>query len=244
MTNECVEKISVKYSEMDHNFSLKPYSLFNFLQDIASKSAEELGFGYSFISKRNLAWFLIKYRMEFNNYPVNITDLTLKTTPRGYNRLFAYRDFELTSNDKILGKIFSIWSIVDVETRTPVLPQNVFAENNLMKPYEKKETDLSFGKIKQITNPILIKEFEVRYNDLDVNKHANNGNYIVWAFEPLSYEFKTTHKIKTMDVVFKKELKFGERIISEIEFLEDKLTVHRIKNLNNEDICLFQVEWV
>ena len=46
ITNEkniSVEKINVKYSEMDHNLALKPYSLLNFLQDIASENAEKLG---------------------------------------------------------------------------------------------------------------------------------------------------------------------------------------------------------
>lgn len=242
--NHCIEKIIVKYSEMDQNFALKPYSLLNFLQDIASKSAEELGFGYSFISKRNLAWFLIKYRMEFVDYPVNIMDLTLKTTPRGFNRLFAYRDFELFNNEKLIGKVFSVWSIVDIESRTPMLVSNVFAENGLMKPYEKSEDDLSFVKIKPISNPQFKKEFQVRYNDLDVNQHANNGNYIVWAFEPLEFEFKANRKIKTLDVVFKKESKFGDKIISEVEFLDDKTTVHRLRNSNDEDLCFFQVEWV
>ena len=66
------EQITIKYSETDQNLAMKPYALLNFLQDIASKNAEDLGFGYSYISQNNLAWFLIKYRMEFNNYPVNI----------------------------------------------------------------------------------------------------------------------------------------------------------------------------
>jgi len=79
----------VKYSDMNHDLGLKPYALLNFLQDIASENAEELGFGYTFMSQNNLAWFLIKYRMEFENYPIGVYDLTIKTEPRGYNKLFA-----------------------------------------------------------------------------------------------------------------------------------------------------------
>lgn len=92
--NGYVENINVKYSEMDYNKALKPFSLLNYLQDIASKNAEDLGFGYSFITPKNIAWFLLKYHMEFNTYPVDVKNLTLKTQPRGYNKLFAYRDFE------------------------------------------------------------------------------------------------------------------------------------------------------
>ncbi len=241
--NTCTNNINVKYSEMDHNLALKPFSLLNFLQDIASESAENLGFGYTFMSEKNLAWFLIKYRMEFTDYPIGVYDLTLKTRPRGYNKLFAYREFEMFEKDKPLGKVFSVWSIVDKENRTTIPVASVILDNPEMQPYTKKEDDLAFARVKPIENYSLNKEFEVRYNDLDVNGHANNGNYIVWAFEPLSLEFKTEHKIKIIDMIYKKEATYGEKIISEAEIIDNK-TYHRIKNSIGEDLLLVECEWV
>ncbi len=243
MENILTDNIKVKYSEIDHNLALKPFALLNFLQDIASESAENLGFGYSFISKNNYAWFLIKYRMEFNEYPVSVYDLTVKTQPRGYNKLFAYRDFEILENDRLLGRVFSVWTIVDVNTRNSVPISNAISNNENMVPYIKKENDLTFTKIMPISKVSLTKEFEVRYNDIDVNGHANNGNYIVWAFEPLSFEFKKSHKIKNIDMVFKKEVKYGEKIIVQVELLDEKNTVHIIKNMNGDEICLIQCNW-
>ena len=239
-----VNKINVKYSEMDHNLALKPYSLLNFLQDIASENAEKHGFGYSFVSKNNFAWFLIKYRMEFDNYPVDIKELTLKTEPRGYNKLFAYRDFEIYQDDVRLGRIFSVWTLVDINSRTPVLISSAIENHPVMQPYSKRENELSFAKLRSVENPELIKEFEVRYNDLDVNGHANNGNYIVWAFEPLSYEFKTNHKIKTLDMMYKKEAKFGEKLTVEVSFKDATTTVHVIKNAQEEDLCIVECNWI
>ena len=66
------EKLVLKYSEIDQNLAMKPFALLNFLQDIASKNAEDLGFGYSYIYPKNYAWFLLKYRMEFEEYPFDI----------------------------------------------------------------------------------------------------------------------------------------------------------------------------
>ncbi len=238
------EKITIKYSETDQNLAMKPFALLNFLQDIASKNAEDLGFGYSFIHPKNYAWFLIKYRMEFDEYPCNIQELTLKTEPRGYNKLFAYRDFELFRGEKLLGRMHSMWSIVDIDSRSIVPVKNVIPEDPNMAPFEKREDDLSFGKISTITNPSLEKEFEVRYNDLDVNGHANNGNYIVWAFEPLSFDFKNTHKIKTVDMIYKKEAKYGEKLVSQVEFKDEKTTLHRLQNLEGEDLFLLECCWV
>lgn len=243
ITNGYEEKIAIKYSEIDQNLAMKPFALLNFLQDIASKNAEDLGFGYSFIQPQNLAWFLLKYHMEFEEYPFDTQELILKTEPRGYNKLFAFRDFELFSGEKLLGRMHSMWSMVNIETRSMVPVPTVIPNNPRMQAFEKREDDLAFAKIAQITNPTLEKEFEVRYNDLDVNGHANNGNYIVWALEPLTFEFKNTHKIKILDMVYKKEAKFGEKLTSQIEFLDTNTTVHRLQNLNGEDLFQMQCVW-
>lgn len=243
MDSLTAQNFNIKYSEMEHNLALKPYSLLNFLQDVASENADNYGFGFSFTSKNNYAWFLIKYRIEFEDYPVNAKNLTFTTRPRGYNKLFAYREFEILQENKVLGRVFSVWSLVNLVSRTPVLISNVLSGNPRMTPYEKKETDLSFTKIKPIENISYKKEFEVRYNDLDVNGHANNGNYIVWAFEPLDFEFRTNHKIKTLDILFKKEAKFGEKIVVEVGYKDDLTTIHTLKNLQGEDLCLIEGNW-
>lgn len=238
------EDIKVKYSEMDYRLALKPSSLLNFLQDLASKNAEELGFGYSFIIKKNLGWFLLKYRMEFDDYPIGVYDLTLKTEPRGANKLFAYRDFELYENEKKLGRVSSVWSLVDMESRAlaPVL-STINSAN--MPLYEKRDSDLNFQKIKPLSKIDIEKLYDIRFDDLDVNCHVNNCNYIIWALEPLSFEFRSSHKIKTIDMNFKKEVKFGVKIISQVELISENLTTHVIKNADtNEELCLVSVEWI
>ena len=237
------EKITVKYSETDQNLAMKPYALLNFLQDIASKNAEDLGFGYSHIHPKNYAWFLIKYRMEFSEYPFDIQELTLKTEPRGYNKLFAYRDFELYKEKILIGRMHSMWSLVDIETRSIVPVSSAISENPHMAQFQKREDDLSFAKIPSITNPTIEKEFEVRYNDLDVNGHANNGNYIIWALEVLNRECLNNHKIKTLDMMFKKEARYDEVVISQVEFLEKNKTLHRLANKDNEDLCNLEITW-
>ena len=118
MSEFILEKdIKVRYSEMDYNLVLKPASLLQFMQDLASDSAESMDFGYSFVSKNNLAWFLLKYHMEFFDYPENTYNLTLKTEPRGYNRLFAFRDFELFQEEKCIAKMARTWGIVDLKNK-------------------------------------------------------------------------------------------------------------------------------
>lgn len=238
-----IKNIEVKYSEMDYNLALKPSALLNYLQDFASENAENLGFGYSYITRQNLMWFLLKYRMEFDEYPIGVYDLTVKTEPRGYSKLFAFRDFELYEKGKRLAKVASTWSLVDVENKSLASMEKVL-DTPEMPPFEKREDDLKYEKIRLPEKIDIEKTFEVRYNDIDVNSHANNGNYIIWAFEPLSFEFKSRHTIKCLDMVFKKEIKYGEKLVSQVSFKDEKTTVHVLKNANTgEDLCLLNCEW-
>ena len=68
-------------------------------------------------------------------------------------------------------------------------------------------------------------------------------NYIVWAFEALSKEFKDKNKLKKLDMVFKKEIQFGNVILSEVQ-LDDKVATIVVKNKGtDEDLCMIKAEF-
>lgn len=237
------EDINIRYSEMDFDKSLKPFSLLNFFQDLASDNAERLGFGYSAITPKNLMWVLLKYRIEFEEYPVGIHNLRLQTDPRGYNRMFAFRNFRLWNGEKLLARASSIWSLVDF-TNMSIANIGSSIDSPYFGKFEKNEDDLQFEKIPPLERVDYEKEFEVRYNDIDVNRHANNGNYIVWALEPLDYDFRVQHKLKTIDMVYKKEIKFGEKLITRVQILDDGSTVHVLTNSQTgDDVCQVHCVW-
>ena len=237
------ENIKIKYSEMDCCMALKPSSLLNFFQDIASENAQNLGFGYSYTAERNLGWFLLKYRIEFTNYPVSVYDLTIKTEPRGCNKLFAYRDFWVYNGVNLLGRASSIWSLVDMNSKAPVSVEKTL-NNKYMSSFVKRDDDFIFQKIKPSLNIDISKTFDIRYEDIDVNLHANNGSYIIWALEPLDYNFRFERKIKTLDIHFKKEAKYGTKILSLVDCKDNLTTSHIIKNADTlEDLCYLEVVW-
>lgn len=238
------KKINVRYSEMDYKLALKPSALLNYFQDMASENAENLGFGYSYIVEKNLAWFLLKYRIEFEKYPIGEYELTVKTEPRGYQKLFAFRDFELCNGEKTFARATSSWALVNLETGKLSLVGDALGNNPKMPSFEKRDTDLSFAKIQMPQNISIEKTFEIRYDDIDVNQHVNNCNYIIWALEPLSFEFKSKNHLKTVDIVYKKEIKYGNIILSQIEIIDDKHTNHLLKNAETgEDLCILNIEW-
>lgn len=239
------ETLHIRYSDSDCNGTLKPFSLLNFFQDLAAESAERLGFGYSAIYPQQLMWILLKYRIEFTEYPHHVNQLTIHTEPRGYNRMFAYRNFEVFADGKPCGRASSIWALVHTDTLAIAHVGEILKDNANMIKFVPNDTDLKFGKIPPLTQADYEETFKVRYNDIDVNMHANNGNYIVWAIEPLPYDWKHEKKLKNIDIVFKKEIKCGEQLISKVQKLDENTTLHALLHAQTqEDLCLIKCDWM
>ena len=238
------EKFKLRYSEIDCTHTLKPQVLLNFMQDLASDNAEKFGFGYSFNVKKNVAWFLLKYHIEFVNYPERIYDITISTHAKGYNKLFALRDFRIEHDDKLIARATSSWGLIDLNTKSMVSIASLLSDNPNIKPWEKHPDDLQYNKIKPIERVDREKIFEARFDDLDVNQHVNNSNYIKWAVEVLNFDFRKTHKLKMLDMVFKHELKYGEKVISQAQ-TDENLTLHILKNVDtNDELCSVMAQWV
>lgn len=238
------KEYQLKYYEMDFNMVLKPSALLNFLQDIATINAEMHGFGYSFTHPKNYGWFLIKYHMGFDDYPQELDEIIIKTEPRGISKILASRDFEIWTSDnkKRLARVASQWMMIDLSNKNII---NMAKETDFMPAFVKRENDLQFSKILPPEKTDFEKIFEIRFDDIDVNQHVNNANYIVWAFETLPYEFKAGHKLKTLDIVYKKEIAYGHKVISVAEINdEQKSSLHILKNeTTGEDLCLISAIW-
>lgn len=244
IVNGYSENLNIKYSEVDTNSALKPFAILNFLQDIASAHAENNNFGYSYLYPKNMMWFVLKYHLEFNEYPVGIQDIKLVTEPRGFSKLFVFRDYDFYREDKIIGRASGMWAIIDTKTHTMIKPQIAIPDNPRIVPHVRKDDDLEFIKMKTAERIDLSDVFKVRYNDIDINGHANNGNYIVWALEPLNLEYRNNHYIKTLDIMYKKEANYNEDVFVEVEFRDELTTIHSLKNKNKEELCLVECHWI
>lgn len=118
-TMEKVYPISI--FESDRQYSLKLAVLLNFMQDLAANSIEMLGHKYRWdeLFKKGLGWFLIRYRIEFDDYPINLSSIKIRTETRGASRLNTFRDFEGYDvlSGKRLFRAVSSWFIVDLDNK-------------------------------------------------------------------------------------------------------------------------------
>ena len=237
----------VSMSETDMKYRIKPAALLNFMQDLAAKSIDSIDHECSCeeLLKNNRGWFLIRYRIEFDDYPVIAEFVNVKTESRGVHKMTAYRDFECfnkTTGERFLRAVTS-WFVVDLGNKSVINIQKEYPE---FPAFEKRVDDLELQKLKSIDSFDFEKVFHVRYDDLDMNGHVNNTVYITWAMEALDFDFRNNYKLKTLDIYFKQEVKYGDDIISQVKIDKENLTTeHLIKNAKTGDeVCLLKSVFV
>lgn len=250
------ENVTDKYTlEKDYGISVaetecsrrvKPVVLFNYMQDLAEKSIAMIDDNFSCegLLNRGCGWFLIRYRIEFENNPAGLSSIRVKTESRGVQKSTFYRDFEIYDNksgERILRAVSS-WLIVNLNKKSIVNIEKEFPDFLQFTP---RDNDLKLNRLKPPETITREKMFEIRYDDLDINNHVNNTVYITWALETQDYDFRKSHAVKAMDIYYKHDVKYGEPVVSQMYFDEGSCTSeHVIKNASTgEVLCLLNIEY-
>ena len=187
------ETYRVRSYEVDCHNRLSILSMFNFMQDAASKHAQALGVSVRQLLSENYTWLLSRLKINIASYPGIDDRIQIATWPSGMQRLFALRDFELRNgSDQLIAAAVSAWLVIDVQRRRPVriLP---FVER--LRPLEGHHHVLpdTLDKLPGLKNRTYEKKFIARYGDLDVNQHVNNARFAEWLVEGVpSYLLKTS----------------------------------------------------
>ena len=106
---------------------------------------------------------------------------------------------------------------------------------------EEKEK-LSFSKIPTRFETEHTHEVKVGYADIDINRHANNARYLVWAIEGMSLDWIRKHRVRRTNIIFKCETRLGEKIQIETKQREEQ-SIHRVKKEDGKLAAILEIEW-
>ena len=174
------DKITLFSSYFDMNDRLSAKSILNMFQDAAGVHADDIGVGYESMLAKNLYWILSRVKFDVLKMPIPNQTVIVETWPHEKGRIDFDRDFKiLNENGEVLIIGTSKWCVIDTETRTLQRTENVNYNGEVLtdKNYEDR-----FAKI-VVPTENLKESFvhEVRFSDLDHNKHMNNTNYAILA---------------------------------------------------------------
>jgi medium-chain acyl-[acyl-carrier-protein] hydrolase len=226
---------------------LNLYSLFNYMQDIASDHAVKLGFGRDDLMRDNRFWVLSRIYAEISMLPLWEDSIIIRTWPNGTDRLFALRNYEVRYPDgKNIASGTSSWLILDRITKKVQRPDTILSQYNRelhadpspLRYAEKIEPASEDGRLSPL--------FRVKVSDLDVNLHTNNVRYLKWASDCYDLGFVLNNNPQSAEINYLAESMFDEEIIIKSSVENENGNFHRhsiFRTSDNKELCRIRIGW-
>jgi acyl-ACP thioesterase len=223
------------------------YSMFNYMQDIASDHAVLLGFGRDDLLKKNQFWVLSRMYAEITQWPSWGDKIIIRTWPNGTDKIFAMRNYELQFPDgRMIASAVSSWLIIDRTTKKIQRPDGLLSQyndSNLLIPTSARNPE----KLHELSeNGNSAAPFRVKVSDLDVNLHTNNANYIKWICDSYDLNFTMNHLPCSAEINYLAESMFDDEIfIRSSQDVENKSIVNHsvIRIHDNKELCRIRIIW-
>lgn len=205
------EQFIVRTWDVDRNNRLSLASLFNFFQEVAGNHATELGVGKDALLRNNQAWILSRMTVILYRRPGWGERITVRTWPRGTEKLFAIRDYDITDGfGTTIAQGSSAWLLVDIDNLKPLRPQILtekFPTNEEMPTIQdgvvslKSQQDLQNAGTRSAA-----------YSDIDYNGHVNNARYVQWIQDMLEESILERANRFRLDINYLAEIRPQETI--------------------------------
>jgi len=226
---------------------LNLYSLFNYMQDIASDHAIKLGFGRDDLMKDNRFWVLSRIYAVIEKWPLWEDTIILKTWPNGTDKLFALRNYEVKYPDgKHIASGTSSWLILDRTTKKVQRPDSILSKYNPNLHTENSSLRYASKIDSSPENGIISPFFRIKVSDLDVNLHTNNVMYLKWASDSYDLDFIMNNDPQSAEINYLAESRFDEEIMikTSVENENGSLYNHSIfRTSDNKELCRIRIEW-
>lgn len=231
MSDKLVVKRILQTYQCDRYGYVRPLILMNELQGCADTHAEMLGCGRTFLTEHNMAWVVTHYLVDILELPREGEELTFTTWPSMKELLRATRDFEIHGADgRLMVRATSQWVLIDMATRRPVRLDDAVPA---LVQSGARAWDRIFCKFPEFT-PDKTHVFKCRFDDIDVNQHINNAVYAVWATESVGYAYRNAHKLRCIELNFKKEINPDTPQVEIDVAIDGDISRHRIRTGDTE----------
>jgi acyl-ACP thioesterase len=202
------ESHEVRFGAIDKSDTMTLDAVLDSFQEAAISHAENLGVGRQAMASSNQAWILSRMSVEINRRPKYGETVTVSTWPRGGEKLFALRDFDIRDMaDNPVVKARSCWVIIDMEKRRPLRPQTVMDTMPLNDGKDALLTDRTLAvALDKRSSLERIAERQALYSDVDFNGHVNNVSYIRWIEDALESALLEQATIIRLDINYLNEV--------------------------------------
>ncbi|GEJ58185.1 acyl-[acyl-carrier-protein] thioesterase [Anaeromyxobacter diazotrophicus] len=205
-----VERIPVHGYDTDAFGELALPALASYLQEVAGHHATALGCGLDALRPRGLTWVLVRQRVEAPRPIALGEELEIATWPSGLHPLVVTREFTVSGADgQELARASTAWLVLDLTARKPVRPEAVL--DAALRPHLEAVAPVP-PRLPPPAEGAPSRRFEVRYADIDLNRHVTNTSYLGWALEGVPEASWLAERASAVEVHYLAEARLGDAV--------------------------------
>ncbi len=174
--NVFAHSLQIRYSDADRYGRLKLRSIYDYAQEVAGQHASQLKFGLPQLQSQGRSWVLSRIRLRLLSYPKIGEVVRLETYPRGFDRLFAIREFRFfTERGALFCAGTSCWLLLELANLKILNAANEIAAGMP----DNSRFPQTFATVEKISKAgcSLTMSYNIRESQIDLNGHLNNAEH-------------------------------------------------------------------
>lgn len=211
---EFCKPFEIKYCDVDFKDELKPSALLAYLEEVSCFSADELGFGYSYVKERGYAFIVTGYRCEFKK-PISLGEIARFTTwPTPPSHVVFGREYQVFSAaEELLVNATSRWCLIDLKNNK-ILPSKILEGQD----YSTYNTTKLLPDWRWKIPTFSLNEGELKFtitianSEYDHNMHVNNTRYADYCFNCFSVSELAQKRLQSFSINYVKQCKEGQTL--------------------------------
>ncbi|WP_245535076.1 acyl-[acyl-carrier-protein] thioesterase [Leadbettera azotonutricia] len=205
------ETTPIRFGDVDRSNRLTLGAAFGYFQEAAIAHADRLGVGFDAFAKIGQGWILSRISVFMEKRPKFGEIVTVESWPRGWDMLFALRDYAIRDNSgKAIARGRANWLILDIEKRRPLRARDIMEKL----PLNEGVDAFPAGTLNLKPKEGLAKtgERKAAYSDIDFYGHVNNARYIQWIQDMADPDMLDAADEIRLDINYVSEVLPGETV--------------------------------
>ena len=240
------QPFAVRYCDVDFRDELKPSTALAYLEEAACYSADDLGYGYSYIKEKGLAFMVANVCCEFLR-PVRLFEkgVHVRTWPLPPSYASFIREYQLCVGDEITMNASSRWCLVDIESGK--LASSKLIDNQ---DYSTYNTDRALQIDRWKLPSFKAEEGELRFSitiansEYDHNMHVNNTCYAAYCFNAFTLDELRLRSLRYFSIAYTKQCREGDKLCFYRKQIDEQSYLVLGVNQNGETVVQSEIRFV
>lgn len=198
--------------DLEDKNKLSNTALLSYLEDMGGIHSNLVGNGLNDINTVKHTWILLAWKVKLFNRPKYADKIRVKTWSRKMDKIYAFRDFEIyDEQNNIIGIATSKWIYMNIDTWKITKTDKALEEKygtEVRNVFEEEDIE----KLKEPEAFTKECEYLITKDMIDINKHVHNIYYLDIASEVLPEEVYNQNQFNNFQIMYKKEIKCGEKV--------------------------------